>query len=392
MRVNTAWPLLAPIDKSLIFLKQVNRHRVLLMISFALSATATYAQKADEMPFGLAWRVIGTWHLDSEHGRISNGNTIEPGSLLHPAGEAGNHSITILLPDGQRVLYECFTLSDCTRGFRIPSLYRQPEPKALNLLARVSAVLLGKKASSPHPSQTEPYIARDESVTALAPGNTIEVDGLASALSNGSYSYEVRPLSRESLRQPLRTFEKRGRSMTFTVPSEGLFEIKIMDDLKKTRIDLLVAAVRPAHADGLMKSFQEIKDLLKDWNEKYQGWPIHDFQRDFLQSILLHISPTARTIAHGRAINAARDANVTDEPRFSPNPGVFAGDTAVSLHSDTAEATLYYTVDGSQPMKGSSIYHAPIMVKGTELTIKAFASAKGKKDSPVVTGIFRIGG
>jgi hypothetical protein len=30
-------------------------------------------------------------------------------------------------------------------------------------------------------------------------------------------------------------------------------------------------------------------------------------------------------------------------------------------------------------------------VKGTELTIKSFASAPGKKDSAVVTGVFRIG-
>jgi hypothetical protein len=52
---------------------------------------------------------------------------------------------------------------------------------------------------------------------------------------------------------------------------------------------------------------------------------------------------------------------------------------------------MHYTVDGSQPVSESAVYHAPIMVKGTELTIKAFASAKGKKDSPVVTGIFRIG-
>jgi hypothetical protein len=30
------------------------------------------------------------------------------------------------------------------------------------------------------------------------------------------------------------------------------------------------------------------------------------------------------------------------------------------------------------------------MVKGTELTVKAYATAPGKKDSAVVTGIFRI--
>jgi hypothetical protein len=51
---------------------------------------------------------------------------------------------------------------------------------------------------------------------------------------------------------------------------------------------------------------------------------------------------------------------------------------------------MHYTVDGSQPFDNSPVYHAPIMVKGTELTIKAFAVASGEKASAVVTGIFRI--
>jgi len=51
---------------------------------------------------------------------------------------------------------------------------------------------------------------------------------------------------------------------------------------------------------------------------------------------------------------------------------------------------MHYTVDGAQPMNQSAVYHAPIVVLGSELTIKSFASAPGKKDSPVVTGIFRI--
>jgi len=60
------------------------------------------------------------------------------------------------------------------------------------------------------------------------------------------------------------------------------------------------------------------------------------------------------------------------------------------LRCDTPGATMHYTVDGSQPFDNSPIYHAPIMVKGTELTIKAFAVAPGEKESAVVTGIFRI--
>jgi hypothetical protein len=70
---------------------------------------------------------------------------------------------------------------------------------------------------------------------------------------------------------------------------------------------------------------------------------------------------------------------------------VFSADTEVSLRCDTPGGSIHFTVDGSQPTVASTLYHAPVVVKGTALTIKAFASSKGKRDSPVVTGIFRIG-
>jgi hypothetical protein len=62
----------------------------------------------------------------------------------------------------------------------------------------------------------------------------------------------------------------------------------------------------------------------------------------------------------------------------------------VTLRCDTPGAIIHYTFDGSQPVASSPVYVAPISVKGTELTIKAFASVPGSKDSAVVTGIYRI--
>lgn len=81
---------------------------------------------------------------------------------------------------------------------------------------------------------------------------------------------------------------------------------------------------------------------------------------------------------------------VAGEPRFFPDAGVFAKDTLVTLRCDTPGAIIHYTFDGSQPTASSPLYTAPISVKGTELTIKAFASVAGRKDSAVVTGIYRI--
>jgi hypothetical protein len=62
----------------------------------------------------------------------------------------------------------------------------------------------------------------------------------------------------------------------------------------------------------------------------------------------------------------------------------------VTLRCETPGAVIHYTFDGSQPSASSPVYSAPISVKGTELTIKAFASVPGGKDSAVVTGIYRI--
>jgi hypothetical protein len=351
------------------------------------------AQHFEQTSFGIAWRVIGPWHVDGGNASISEGDALVPGSLLQPGEGAHDHSITVLLPDGQRILYECFTPQDCVRGFRVPSLYRKPLPIAVDLLGRVNAVSQRKERDlEAGKQQGESSVSHDEAVALIGPGNKIQIAGLAAALSKGTYSYVVEPVSHSSEKQQPRDFEKGAGSITLIVPSEGLFNILISDHLHTPRIELLVAAVRQPRAARLVKSFQDVKALLKDWNEDYQGWPIHDFQRYYLRSLMLGIH--ARPLPQRNASSVGKRSHldeVTSEPSFSPIPGVFQKDTEVSLNCSTAGATMHYTVDGSQPVSESTLYHAPIMVKGTELTIKAFASAKGKKDSPVVTGIFRIG-
>ena len=139
-----------------------------------------------------------------------------------------------------------------------------------------------------------------------------------------------------------------------------------------------------------MKSFQDMTALIHDWNSNYQGWPIHDFQRAYLESLVLGIKPTENDTQAAITTKKAPRAGITAEPVFSPKPGLLAGDTAVSLRCGTPGATMHYTVDSSQPFDTSPVYHAPIMVKGTALTIKAFAVAPGEKESAVVTGTFWI--
>jgi hypothetical protein len=369
----------------------------------ALTSVSLPAQGAGDAPGGIAWQVRGLWQIEGKGAPILTGDSVQPGSLLQPEEGTTNQSVNILLPDGQRILYECFTLQDCARGFRVPSLYREPEPSAVDMLARIRAVLASENhdSSMEYSIQQAPRLPRDEVVAVLGPDNQVHVEGLADRLPKGHYTYDLRPVDRAYPRQSHLLTEKNEPSITFALPSSGLFLVTIADDLNTPRIDLFIAAVRPAQAARSEKLFRNAQVLIKEWNEDYQGWPVHDFQRAYLKSLMLDVKP----LIEGRQADAtgklAQDeagvgdteqerVGVTAEPSFGPKPGLFTGDTAVTLRCDSPGATIHCTVDGSQPVAGSPVYLAPIMVKATELTIKSYGSVVGKKDSAVVTGIFRI--
>ena len=63
--------------------------------------------------------------------------------------------------------------------------------------------------------------------------------------------------------------------------------------------------------------------------------------------------------------------------------------TRISLTTEEADTTIYYTLDGTEPTINSQIYTAPIVVN-EEITIKAFAVKDGYKDSEVATFHYTI--
>ncbi len=79
-------------------------------------------------------------------------------------------------------------------------------------------------------------------------------------------------------------------------------------------------------------------------------------------------------------------------PVFSPAPGTFTADTAVTLSTTTAAATIFFTVDGSAPSTASTPYTGPIAVAGdgTQVTIRAVASAAGLTTSDETSGTYTI--
>lgn len=361
-------------------------------LAFALliwPATFGHAQSSYEQAPGVAWRVQGAWHTEASDRLIQSGDAVAPGALLRPSGETAGHSILVLLPDGQRILYECFTFRQCQRGFRVPELYREPDSFAVSMLARVRASLsrVSKEPTVRLPDGSE--LPREEAVVVLRPGNQTKVAGLASSLPDGDYTYELRRLTARERPSVRSNCKKEDSAITLSVPGPGLYDAIIFDKLHRPRIDLFLVAAQAASASRLTKKLRTADALFSNWNENYQGWPTHEFERAYLESLVLGVSDSSQP-SKGALRNAGSDPDATDEPTFSPKPGVFEGDTKVELHCGSPGAVIHFTVDSSQPVENSLVYKAPVVVKGTELTIKAFASSPGKKDSPVVTGIFRI--
>jgi hypothetical protein len=373
------------------------RAMCLYFMLLAFSSIVLLAEETALAPQGIAWRVTGSWRLDGKGAPIVAGDAIPPGSLLQRVAGAADHSITIFLADGRGILYECFTPENCARGFRVPSLFRAPDPAAVDMLARIHQTLVrGNDSSS---LQSDSDLPRGEVLAVIGPGNRVHVGGLAAALSNGRYTYDLRPLNPANPTQSNVAVEKTAPAIPVTLPAPGLYDLKITDDLKTPRIDLLVAAVTPAQAAKFTKSYHQVQELMAQWNEAGFGWPIHDFQRAYLESHLNDSQPPTNAIvsntattgnfATGKSTEGTHRDGVTAEPAFSPKPGLMDGDTAVILRSETPGASIHFTTDSSEPTADSPVYAAPIMIKGIGLTIRSFASSPGKKDSAVVTGIYR---
>jgi len=368
---------------------KVNLFCNLVLGALPLFATILNAQSTHDNVQGLAWGVRGTWKVEGASTPIRTGEAVAPGSLLSPDVSAGDHSITILLPDGQSVLYECFTLKDCARGFRVPALFRKADPFTTEMLRRIRAVLKQQESEPATEPASESHIARDEAVVQLGTGGRIEIGGLAAALSNGEYAGDLRSFNKSYPDQPGIRLEKTARTIALTVPGPGLYSLTISDSMKRPRINVMIAAVSPAEGGSVIDDFKNAHALMTDWREDFFGWPIHDFQRAYLRSLMLNIQLEPDD---NRVVTSLDPSlpGVTAEPTFTPRPGVVAGDLAVTLQCATPSAVIHYTIDSSQPTENSPVYRAPIVMKRLSLRVKAFAESPSNKDSPVLTGIFLI--
>jgi N-acetylneuraminic acid mutarotase len=76
-------------------------------------------------------------------------------------------------------------------------------------------------------------------------------------------------------------------------------------------------------------------------------------------------------------------------PTFSVPGGTYATAQTVTISDATADATIYYTTNGTTPTTGSSVYSSAITVSSTE-TLEAIATASGSTTSALETAAYTI--
>ena len=76
-------------------------------------------------------------------------------------------------------------------------------------------------------------------------------------------------------------------------------------------------------------------------------------------------------------------------PTFTPEAGTYFEEQTVAIACTTADATIYYTLDGSEPDENSEVYETPITV-AESLTIKAIAMKESYENSNVASAEYTI--
>jgi len=77
-----------------------------------------------------------------------------------------------------------------------------------------------------------------------------------------------------------------------------------------------------------------------------------------------------------------QDDSVAQPVTAVPEAGVIPSGSVVELSTTTDNATIYYTIDGSEPTENSQVYTEPIVVN-EDMTIRAVAVAEGLESSQI---------
>lgn len=110
----------------------------------------------------------------------------------------------------------------------------------------------------------------------------------------------------------------------------------------------------------------------------------------WLHKDLTPASTISETIpAHGcLVLKIESDPTKLHQPTITPQSGSYGTPQQVEMTSDQG-ATIYYTLDGSEPTTSSNLYNDPVLISESTV-VKAFCVKQNMKNSPIVTNNYFI--
>jgi len=83
------------------------------------------------------------------------------------------------------------------------------------------------------------------------------------------------------------------------------------------------------------------------------------------------------------------DTKSVSTPSATPASGTYTTTQIITLTTATSDAAIHYTIDGSNPTTGSTLYTSPITIS-TTTTLKAIAIKSGMANSEIFTAVYTI--
>ena len=264
----------------------------LLLGSPAMAPAASSRPPNPELS-GMVWERHGDWHLNGSSTALRLGEAIPPGGLVTGSAENSPHSITILLPDGQRMLCECYEVKTCSQGFRVPAITPQPRPAVWDMFVGVRNALLLRPATVetafPTPTGRAAMAGNFEIVAAVNPLGEVSIAPVLRVLPPGQYSMSITrdgqqasPPTRPVL-QPL-DWTSAQKPAQVRVGGPGLYRIRVSDPAFVPRIEIEVLATSPGSLAAETAALKQARETILTWSKIHEGWSLHTFLRAYLES------------------------------------------------------------------------------------------------------------
>jgi hypothetical protein len=256
----------------------------------ALLLCAPVAVAAGNSASGMVWEKHGDWHLNGSSNALRLGEAIPPGGLITAGADGSGHSIVILLPDGQRMLCECYEAATCSQGFRVPAITPLPPLAVWDMFVAVRNVLLLRPATAetafPVITGRAAMAVNSEMVAAVNPQGEISIAPALRVLPPGNYGLSVARDGAVPTAPNIQALDwPAGQTVaTVRVGGPGLYRILVSDQAYAPRLEIEVLATSPASLAAETAGLKQARETVREWAHK--GWSLHGFLRVYLESRL----------------------------------------------------------------------------------------------------------